>query len=101
MARAEPSMIRVAASMSLAFRSFIFASAIWASCERRMVPALILPGSAEPDFSRAAFLIRKDAGGVLGVKENGRSARTVITTGLGAPLPSPCLAPLYALHTSL
>ena len=35
-----------------------------------MVPALILPGSFEPDFSFAAFLIRKRAGGVLVVKEN-------------------------------
>ena len=67
-------MILVAASMSLALRSSILASAISASCERRMVPALTLPGSFEPDFSLAAFLIRKLAGGVLVVNEKLRSA---------------------------
>src|SRR4029078_5669226 len=68
-ARAEPSMIFVAAAMSFAFRSFILASAISASCERLIVPALSLPGSFEPDLIRAAFFRRKEAGGVLVVKE--------------------------------
>ena len=39
---------------------------VWASGFR--------PGSAEPDFSFAAFFRRKDAGGVLVVKEKERSA---------------------------
>ena len=67
-------MIFDAASRSLAFKSFILTSAISRSCERRMVPALTLPVSAEPDLIRAAFFRRKDAGGVLVVKEKLRSA---------------------------
>ena len=58
-------MIFVAASISLAFKFFIFISAIALTCERLIVPAEILPGSFEPDFSLAAFLSRKLAGGVL------------------------------------
>ena len=67
-------MIFVAASIELAFRSFIFASAISASCERRMVPPETLPGSFEPDLILAAFFRKCDAGGVLVVKEKLRSA---------------------------
>ena len=48
-------MIFVAASRSLALRSFILAVAISASCERLMVPAETLPGSFEPALSLAAF----------------------------------------------
>ena len=51
-------MIFVAASKSLAFRSFILACATSATCERLIVPALVLPGSLEPDFKLAAFLSR-------------------------------------------
>ena len=51
-------MIFVAASMSFAFRSFIFASATAWTAERLMVPAETLPGSFEPDFRLAAFLSR-------------------------------------------
>ena len=65
-------MIFVAASMSFAFRSFILACAISASCERLMVPALVLPGSFEPDFRFSAFLMRKVAGGVFVSKLNER-----------------------------
>ena len=67
-------MIFVAASMSLALRSFILASAISASFERLIVPALTLPGSFEPDLRFAAFFRRKLAGGVFVVKEKLRSA---------------------------
>jgi hypothetical protein len=67
-------MILVAASISLALRSFILASAISETCERLIVPALALPGSFEPDFSYAAFFRRKDAGGDLVVNEKLRSA---------------------------
>ncbi len=48
-------MILAAASMSLALRSFIFASAISRSWARVTRPAVILPGSLEPDVIRAAF----------------------------------------------
>ena len=67
-------MMRVAASISLAFRSFIFTSAIFDSSERLILPAETLPGSFEPDFRLAAFLIRNVAGGVLVSNENDRSA---------------------------
>ena len=67
-------MFLVAASTSLALRSFIFASAISASCERRIVPPETLPGSFEPDLIFAAFFKRKLAGGVFVVKEKLRSA---------------------------
>ena len=58
-------MMRVAASRSLAFKSFILAVAMSDSCERLILPPEILPGSFEPDLRPAAFLIRYDAGGVL------------------------------------
>ena len=48
-------MMRVAASISFAFKSFIFASAICATAERLIVPAETLPGSFEPDFRLAAL----------------------------------------------
>ena len=51
-------MIFVADSRSLAFRSFIFAVAISLSAERLILPADTLPGSLEPDFRFAAFLMR-------------------------------------------
>ena len=50
-------MIFVAASISLALRSFILVSAICWSCERLIRPALALPGSLEPDLMFAAFLM--------------------------------------------
>src|SRR5690606_26233855 len=53
--RAEPSTMRMAASTSLALRSFIFASAISRTLSRDTVPATVLPGSFEPDFRLAAF----------------------------------------------
>jgi hypothetical protein len=67
-------MVLVAASISLAFRSFIFAWAISATWLRLIVPANALPGSLEPDFRLAAFFSRKVAGGVFVVKEKLRSA---------------------------
>ena len=67
-------MMRVAASRSLAFRSFIFAVAISDSCERLILPAETLPGSFEPDLRFSAFLMRKVAGGCLVMKEKLRSA---------------------------
>ena len=67
-------MILVAASMSWALRSAILTAAISDSCERLIVPALILPGSFEPDLRPAAFLIRNVAGGVFVTNVNERSA---------------------------
>ena len=48
MLRAVPSTIRMAASTSLAFRSFIFSSAISRTCCIVTVPTLVLFGSPEP-----------------------------------------------------
>ena len=67
-------MIFVAASKSLALRSFIFTSAMSRSCERRIVPAGVLPVSLEPYWIRAAFFRRKLAVGVLVTNEKERSA---------------------------
>src|SRR5688500_18631860 len=94
-------MILVAASMSLALRSFILTSAISDNCERLMVPALTLPGSLEPDFSFAAFFRRKLAGGVFVANAKLRSAKTVMTVGIGAAFSSSCVAALNALQNSM
>ena len=56
--RAEPSIISIAFSTSLAFRFFIFASAISRTWARVMVPALEMPGVLEPLVSLAAFLMK-------------------------------------------
>ena len=58
-------MICIAASTSLAFRSFILVSAIcrtWASVTE---PAFALPGVFDAEAMPAAFFRRNDAGGVL------------------------------------
>ncbi|PAV71006.1 hypothetical protein WR25_27317 [Diploscapter pachys] len=81
-------MILVAASMSLAFRSFILVWAISASLLRAILPATTLPGSFEPDFRPAAFLIRNDAGGVLISKLNERLA---VQTGQAPPASIPAM----------
>src|SRR3954453_15355513 len=94
-------MIFDAASRSFALRSFILTSAISRSCERLIVPALVLFGSAEPDLIFAAFFRRKEAGGVLGVKGKLRGAETVRTVGIGAPFSSSCVEALNALQNSM
>src|SRR5437660_7528691 len=58
MLRAAPSIMRIAAWMSLAFRSFILVSAISLTLARRITPALALPGVPLPLSIPAAFLIR-------------------------------------------
>ena len=63
-------MMRAAASISLAFRSFIFFSAMSRSCWRVIDPATSRPGSLEPDFRFTACLMKKVAGGVLVMKVN-------------------------------
>ncbi len=61
-------MILAADSMSLAFRSFIFFSAISRSWARVMLPALVRPVVPEPDVMPAACFRKKLAGGVLVTK---------------------------------
>ncbi|MNT81380.1 hypothetical protein D3C86_1904210 [compost metagenome] len=61
-------MMRIAASMSLAFRSFIFASAISRTCACVTLPAVSRPTSLEPDLMPAACFRYQVAGGVLVMK---------------------------------
>ena len=82
MDRAEPRTICIAASTSLADRSFIFSSAISRTCLAVTVPAVARPGFSEPlarlrlpcGFRPAAFFSRKDAGGVFVSKVKDLSA---------------------------
>ena len=61
-------MIFDAASRSLALRSFIFTSAISRSCERLIVPALTLPGSAETGKVSAGTIRRSQLRDIAEVK---------------------------------
>src|ERR1700730_17263955 len=72
--RAEPSTIRIADSTVSQFRSFIFCSAISLTCALVTSPALSRPGVLEPDSTFAAFLRKKETGGVLISKVKERSA---------------------------
>ena len=63
-------MILAAASRSLAFRSFIFFSAISRSCVCVILPATSRPTSLEPDFRPVACFRYQVAGGVLVMKVN-------------------------------
>src|SRR5262249_61509847 len=64
MDRAEPSTMRMAASMLSQFKSFIFFSAISLTCALLTVPATSRPGVFDPLSSFAAFLMKYDTGGV-------------------------------------
>src|SRR3990172_2811207 len=85
MLRAVPSTMRMAASRSLALRSFILVSAIWRTWSRVSVPTFWRIWAGLPFSSPAAFLIRSDAGGVLREKVNERSSKTMISTGTMLP----------------
>ncbi len=78
-------MIRIACSMSRAFRSTSFVSAIWRTCAEEIVPTLSRFGSGEPLSIRSASLMRTAAGGVFVMKVNDRSSKTVISTGVIRP----------------
>ena len=56
--RAEPSTMRMAASIVSQLRSFIFCSAISLTCALVTLPALSRPGVFEPLSSLAAFLMK-------------------------------------------
>src|SRR5215472_18194640 len=85
MLRAAPSIMRIADSMSLAFRSFILISAISRTLLRLMVPTMARPAAPLPLSTPAAFLIRSAAGGVLVTKLNERSSKIVISAGMIDP----------------
>src|SRR4051794_23312833 len=56
--RAEPTIIAVAASRSLAFMSFIFCSAISRHCATLICPASVRPGVGLPLSTLAARLMK-------------------------------------------
>src|SRR5690606_11908274 len=85
MLRAEPAIVRTAASISAAVRSFILVVAISSTWARVSEPTLSVCGRGEPLATLAAFLIRTAAGGVFMMKVKLLSAKAVITTGIGRP----------------
>ncbi len=93
-------MISAAWSMSRAFRSTSFVSAIWRTCARVSRPTLLRFGSAEPFSIRSASLISTAAGGVFVMNVNERSSKTVISTGVMRPFWSAVCA-LNALQNSM
>src|ERR1700680_1882805 len=60
-----------------------------------------LPGLVAPDSSFAAFLRKNDTGGVRISKVKERSAKMVMTTGIGAPFSSFWVWALKALQNSM
>src|SRR5450830_942631 len=94
-------MVRTAASMSAAVRSFILVLAISSSWARVTLPTLTDCGVAEPLSILAAFLIRIDDGGDLIIKVKLLSAKAVITTGSGKPGSIPWVWALNALQNSM
>src|SRR5579872_868978 len=99
--RAEPSIRRIAFSMSLALRSFILAWAISRTCARVTLPAVEMPGALEPEDSLAAFLRKYDAGAVFISKVKLLSENTVIVTGIGMPFSWSWVLALNALQNSM
>src|SRR5210317_984178 len=97
---AVPSIIFIAPSISKAFKSGIFNSAISLILLREILPIRSILGLLDPFLSLAAFIKRTDAGGVLVIKLNERSAYTVIITGM---IVSPCcwVLALKALQNSI
>src|SRR5437773_1176178 len=93
-------MIFAAWSMSRAFRSGIFVSAIRFTCSRESRPTLVRFGAPEPLSSRSASLIRTAAGGVFVMNVKERSSKTVISTGVMRPFWSAVCA-LNALQNSM
>ena len=95
--RAEPSTMRMAASMVSQFKSFIFFSAISLTCALVTAPAVSRPGVFEPLSSLAAFLMKYETGGVSHLEGEGtvlidrdhhRDRRALLhVLGLGVELP--------------
>ena len=93
-------MIFEAASRSLAFRSGILRSAIARHCAAVRVPTFSRFGSPEPFGIPSASRISTAAGGVLVMKVNERSSKTVISTGMIVPV-SAWVRELNALQNSM
>src|SRR5919201_2604992 len=87
-------------SMSRAFKSTNFVSAIWRTWSRVRRPTFSRFGSPEP-FSRfSASLMSTAAGGVFVMNVNDRSSYTVISTGVMRP-PACVVCALNALQNSM
>src|ERR1700742_4855475 len=99
--RAEPITICMAASTSLAFKSFIFSSAILRTCSFVTEPAKSRAGVLDPLSSFAAFFKKYEAGGVFMSKVKDLSENTVIVTGIGMPFSASCVLALNALQNSM
>src|SRR5690554_6438044 len=99
--RAEPAMVRTAASSSAAVRSASLVLAISSTWARVTVPTFWLLGLAEPEEMPAAFFNRKEAGVLLVSKVKLRSLYTVIITGTGNPGSMLWVLALNALQNSM
>src|SRR6202161_1711871 len=78
--RAVPETVFIAASRLAAVRSFTLVLAISSICALVTLPTLFLFGIGEPFSIPAARNKRMEAGGLLVMKVNERSAYTVTTT---------------------
>src|SRR6202035_5773781 len=78
-------MMRKAASSLRALRSLRLVFTMSITCLRVTLPTLILLGSFEPAAMLAAFFSKTAAGGLLVMKVNDLSLKTVITTGRISP----------------
>src|SRR5438093_13032496 len=78
-------MILNPASSVRAFKSLPFVFTMSMTCLRVTLPTLVLLGSLEPAAMLAAFFNKTAAGGLLVMKVNDLSLKTVITTGKMSP----------------
>src|SRR3954463_6210130 len=93
-------MIFIAWSTSCALRSCSFFSAIARSWSWLILPTFSRCGSPEPFSMPIAWRMSTAAGGVLVMKVNERSSKTVISTGIVVPM-SPAVWALKALTNSM
>ena len=96
MLRAVPSTILIAASTSLALRSFILASAICLTCARLSLPTFSRFWAGLPFSIPRALRMRSEAGDVFRTKLKERSSKTVISTGMMLPASRPSFVVLFA-----
>src|SRR5690606_32580671 len=101
MLRAEPAMVRTAASSSAAVRSACLILAISSSCARVTVPTFWVFGRAEPLEMPAAFLRRTAAGVLFTSKVKLRWLSPVMISGVGRPGSMPWVLALNALQNSM
>src|SRR5206468_12440766 len=78
-------MILNPASSVHSFKSVIFVVTMSMTCLRVTLPTFVLFGSLEPAAIFAAFFKRTAAGGLLVMKVNDLSLKTVMTTGRMSP----------------